>query len=247
MSSLRSAEAVTAWLEDEGGLFDDARLISVSRDTLTFDALLSTTKSHDHGARFSLRGGPLLRLPDADELTAARVRDTSRGVELRLQFGGERVVLCAKSWSAKVIARWKRTRPRHIDFTQLSVTTKRLTVAEVVRGARRHGVAVEVFANWRGSGNDLGSALLDARAPQPARGALDGAWKVVASGEKPRAKSGVWLTGHDFSYESAQTMERTPASSSLLVRALALTFAELGPLSSANVTVDDVETWLRSS
>lgn len=146
---------------------------------------------------------PLLRLPNADELTAARVRDTPRGVELHLRFGEERVVLCAKSWSAKVLARWKRKRPRRIDFTQLSVTSKQLTVAQVVRGTKRHGVAVEVFANWRGSGNDLGSALLDARAPLPARGALDGAWKVVASGEKPRAQSGVWLTGHDFSYESA--------------------------------------------
>lgn len=244
---LRDAAAVTVWLEDEGGLFDDARLISSTRGTLTFDALISTTKSHDCGVRFSLRGAPLLRPPASEALTAARVRDTFSGVELQLRFDDERVVLCAKSWTAKVIEQWKRKRSKSMDPSQLSVTVKRLTVAQVVRGAKRHGVDVEVFANWLGSGNDLGSAFLTSRTPGPARGALDGAWKVVSKGQKAGATSGVWLTGHDFSYESKQTLERTEASAAPLVRALASTFAALGPLSSGTVSVDDVETWLSSN
>ncbi len=246
MTTLRDAGAVTAWLEDEGGLFDDARLISSTRGTLTFDALLSVTKSHDRGVRFSLRGAPLHQPPQADALSAVGVRNTKKGVELLLRFDDERVVLCAKSWTAKVIERWKRKRSKSMDPSQLSVTLKSLTVAQVVRGAKRHGVDVEAFANWLGSGNDLGSAFLDARTPRPARGALDGAWKVVTKGQKPGARSGVWLTGHDFSYESKQTLERTDASAAPLVRALASTFAALGPLSSGNVSVDDVETWLSS-
>lgn len=241
---MRDAAALEAWLEAEGGLFDDARLISTTRGTLVFDALLSTTKSHDCGVRFSLRGAPLIHPPVCETLTAVRVRDTPSGLELRLRFDDERVVLCARAWTAKVLERWKRKRPKSMEPTQLAVTTKALTVAQVVRGAKRHGVDVQVFANWRGSGNDLGSALLDSRTPQPARGALDGAWKVVVKGQKPGAASGVWLTGHDFSYESAQTLERTGASAAALVRALASTFASLGTLSSGSVTVDDVEAWL---
>jgi hypothetical protein len=122
----------------------------------------------------------------------------------------------------------------------------RLPLATLVRGAKRQGVAISVFGNWLGSGNDLGSAFLTARTPSPARGQLDGAWRVVAAGQPAKSKAGVWLSGHSFSYPSKQTLERTASSAPLLVRALALTLAELGAATSGNVTLDadGVETWL---
>jgi hypothetical protein len=97
MPIFADATGLIDWLEEEGGLFDEARLIGVRGRTLLFDAELSATKSHVSGARFSLSSDVATTFsPARDELTAARVRATSRGVELRLTMGREVLTLCAK-------------------------------------------------------------------------------------------------------------------------------------------------------
>lgn len=121
--------------------------------------------------------------------------------------------------------------------------TRALTAGELRSAVAARGIDVELFGNWKGSGQMLGSAFVrDVLAPPRLSDAevLGGGWRVVRAGDAPTSEKGLWIAGQSLTSGTYASIERTATSDAALVEAVVESLAALLEwASSGNMLVED--------
>jgi hypothetical protein len=128
-----------------------------------------------------------------------------------------------------------------------------VTVREIRDAIAAAGAKVDLYRNWKGSGQSYGSAFVNDKQPKRiTRGLLDEAMRVVAQGASAKNRRGLWLAGQSlpsFAYVNVEASETTDAELlAAVVRGLA-TLPAFTWASSGSRLVESVaerEEWLGS-
>lgn len=258
---LRSADELSLWAEDEGFL-DDSIIVSVDPQdgSLTLALRLldgGTGDPRDEFRKTSERYLPFTMHAGGGAVTVEGELRSHAPFECEPAGDGEAFGLLLRAGDATVrgVAReWRIVLGEELEIPIVpALDPAKITfhgpgpiTADVLRrGLSARSVEVDLYGNWRGSGQSMGSAFVrDVVTPPPIAedARLSGAWRMVPKGAGATDGRGLWVSGQSLASSAYAIVERTSASDPRLVRALVETLGSLPAFawaSSGNRLVED--------
>ena len=260
---LGSLEELGEWAQDEG-LLDDSLVLGVDASSMTLALCLPEDDVDDPRERFRTtmrRCFPFTLRAEQGSIAVegalspyapfgyAAIEGEAFG--LQLTTSGATIRAAARGWVVSYGEECDVPIVRALDPEKLTFHgTRALTAGELRSAVEARGIEVQIFGNWKGSGQMLGSAFVrDVLAPPPLADAeaLGGGWRLVRAGDAPTSEKGLWVAGQSLTSATYASVERTPSSDDALVEAVVESLAALlAWASSGNMLVEDAagrEAW----
>ena len=251
-----SLEELGEWAADEG-LLDDSLVLGVDASSMNLALCLPEEDVDDPRDRFrattrrcfpfTLRAEQGSIGVDGALIPYTPFGYTAIGGEafgLELTTSSATIRAAARVWAVSYGEEREVPVVRALDPEKVTFHGARaLTAGELRRFVAARGVEAQLFGNWKGSGQMLGSAFVrDVLSPPPLSDAevLGGGWRIVRAGDAPTSAKGFWVTGQSLTSATYASVERTAASDDALVEAVVESLAALLEWgSSGNVLVED--------
>jgi hypothetical protein len=263
MRVLSSADALSAWAEDEGWLDDSvlvsARLEATGRARIRI-GLRVLEDVDDPRDRFNRTSERFFELSlEGDDPVLPRSRPTGpfevrsmakegRRFGLVLDVRGRPFTVLARRYRVIIHGEVRRAVRLALGPELCFHGPGPVTIEQLVHAS---GVPIDCYRNWKGSGQAMGSAFVTATVPEPVTsGEFEMAIRVVPAGAPATDPRGLWLVGQSLPSAAYVIVRRSKATEPDLAHAVVQGLASVSGLtwaSSGNMrveTVEDRDRWL---